>query len=81
LIGKGSQGSSEDSPEDAFLGHREVFFDYEPMKTEIFKRERLEGGNRVGGPAVLVEYSSTIVIPPFAEAAVDEYGNIVMEII
>lgn len=77
---KRSQILSEGPPEDASLGQREVFFDYEPMKTEIFKRERLEGGNRVGGPAVLVEYSSTIVVPPFAEAAVDEYGNIVMEI-
>jgi len=28
----------------------------------------------------MVEYSSTIVIPPFASAYVDEYGNIVMEI-
>ena len=75
-----SHVSSEGPPEDAFMGHGEVFFDYEPMKTEIFKRERLESGNRIGGPAVLVEYSSTIVIPPFAEAAVDEYGNIIMEI-
>ena len=72
--------SPVESPEAAFLGHGEVFFDYEPMKTEIFHRERLERGNRVRGPAVLVEYSSTVVVPPFAEAVVDEYGNIVMEI-
>jgi len=75
-----SQVSSEYPPEDAFLGYGEVFFDYEPMKTKIFKRERLESGNRVRGPAILVEYSSTIVVPPFAKAVVDEFGNIVMEV-
>ena len=75
-----SQVSSVEPPENAFLGYREVFFDYDPTKTKIFKRERLASGNRVRGPAVLVEYSSTIVVPPFTEAVVDKYGNIVMEI-
>jgi N-methylhydantoinase A len=33
------------------------------------------------GPAILIVYSSTIVIPPFAEATVDAYGNVVMDIL
>ena len=43
-------------------------------------RHKLKSGNRIHGPGILVEYSSTIVIPPFASAFVDEYGNIIMEI-
>jgi N-methylhydantoinase A len=73
--------AEEMSPEDAFLGERRVVFDQTPTRTAVLARDRLLAGNRIKGPAVLVEYSSTIVIPPFATAWVDEYGNLVMEII
>jgi len=66
---------------EAFLGEQEVVFDHRRMRTRIIAREKLKSGNRIDGPAVVVEYSSTLVIPPFASAHVDEYGNIVMEII
>jgi N-methylhydantoinase A len=72
--------SSEKLDKEALLGEREVVFDYNPAKTQIINRERLVSGNRISGPAVLVEYSSTIVVPPFAEASVDEYGNLTIEI-
>jgi N-methylhydantoinase A len=65
---------------DAFLGEREVVFDRQRVGTKIVARDKLKSGNRIKGPAVVVEYSSTLVIPPFASAHVDEYGNIVMEI-
>jgi len=68
-------------PERAFLGEGEVVFDHKANKTRIIARDRLLSGNKISGPAILVEYSSTIVIPPFAEASVDEYGNVVMKII
>jgi len=68
-------------PKEAFLGDREVVFDQKKSNTQIIARDRLLSGNRIPGPAILVEYSSTIVIPPFAEGQVDEYGNIVMEIV
>ena len=41
--------------------------------------EKLLNGNRITGPAIFVEYSSTIVLPPSAEAVVDAYGNLIME--
>jgi N-methylhydantoinase A len=68
-------------PERAFLGKREVVFDHKARKTRIIARDGLLSGNKIPGPAILVEYSSTIVIPPFAEASVDEYGNVVMKIL
>jgi N-methylhydantoinase A len=75
-----SRLSSEKPDHEALLGQREVVFDYKPAKTLIMHREKLVSGNRISGPAVLVEYSSTIVVPPFAEASVDEYGNLIMKI-
>jgi len=68
-------------PSDAILGEKEVVFDRDRLATKVVARDKLSSGNRIEGPAILVEYSSTIVIPPFATALVDAYGNIVMEII
>jgi N-methylhydantoinase A len=65
---------------EAMLGEREVVFDQFPTRTPVIAREKLRSGNRIRGPAVVVEYTSTIVIPPFAHGLVDEYGNIVLNI-
>ncbi len=67
-------------PSDAFLGEKDVVFDGNRIPTKIVARDNLRSGNRLEGPVIMVEYSSTIVIPPFASAYVDEYGNIIMEI-
>jgi len=67
-------------PSEALLGEKLVVFDQHRMRTKIMARDKLKSGNRIHGPGILVEYSSTIVIPPFAGAFVDEYGNIIMEI-
>jgi N-methylhydantoinase A len=70
----------EQPPEGAFIGEYEVVFDQKTTRTQVIARDKLLSGNKIGGPAILVEYSSTIVIPPFAEASVDAYGNVIMEI-
>ncbi len=66
---------------DAILGEKEVIFDGDRLPTKVVARDKLRSGNRIEGPAILVEYSSTVVIPPFATAFVDAYGNIIMDII
>jgi N-methylhydantoinase A len=65
---------------DACLGNQQVVFDREQIDTRIIDRKKLLGGNSFDGPCIVVEYSSTIVIPPFAGATVDEYGNLIIEI-
>jgi N-methylhydantoinase A len=77
---KKSRKYSQHPSDEAILGPGEVVFDTQPIMTQIYKRERLLSGNRIKGPAIVVEYSSTIVVPPFAEAFVDEYGNLIMEV-
>ena len=58
----------------------DVVFDGKSEPTRVYKREALLPGNRVPGPAVIVEYSSTTVVPPFANGSVDVYGNLVLTI-
>lgn len=67
-------------PREAVLGCREVVFSGRSHDTAIVERDKLLSGNVLQGPAVLVEYSSTICVPPEAELEVDAYGNIVMHI-
>jgi N-methylhydantoinase A len=65
---------------DAVIAVRSVVFDGISIQTKIVDRKSLQHGNRVQGPAVIVEYSSTIVVPPFAVARIDAYGNILLDI-
>jgi len=45
----------------------------------VLERDGLRPGNRFEGPAVVVEYSSTIVVPPETSCRVDKMGNLVLE--
>ena len=70
----------EELPPDAIVDRREVVFDGEPLASLVLDRDRLVPGNRIHGPAVIVEYTSTLLVPPFASGRVDEYGNLVLDI-
>ncbi|MFV1956761.1 MAG: hydantoinase/oxoprolinase family protein [bacterium] len=67
-------------PPEAILGKRGAIFDHEELETVIIARDKLRSGNRFSGPCIVVEYSSTIVVPPFAEGTVDAYGNIILDV-
>lgn len=57
-----------------------VFFDEQRMETAIYKRDELHAGDRVNGPAIVVEYSATTLVPPGCTASVDAYKNLVIEV-
>jgi N-methylhydantoinase A len=68
--------------EDARLDRRRVIFPgygREPRWTPFYDRERLQAGWRIPGPAVIVEYSATTLLPPNWQAHVDRYGNLLLE--
>ncbi len=67
-------------PPSALLGERDVIFFGEKYPTTIYERDLLLPGNRIKGPAIVVEYSSTIVIPPACEMEVDAFENILIHV-
>ncbi len=67
-------------PRTALLDTRPVIFDGQAMDSAIWHRETLLAGNVIPGPAVIVEYTSTLLVPPFARALVDDFGGLVLEI-
>ena len=73
-------GGSEPSP--ALKGRRPVYFEEGSrfIDTEVYQWERLKPGNLLKGPAIVENPATTLVIHPGQEALVDEYMNMVMEL-
>lgn len=55
-------------------GQRETL----PFETPVFHRNAMRPGDRLRGPAMVVEAASTIVVDPGWSGVVDEQGNIVL---
>lgn len=64
----------------AKIGNQQAYFDSRPWDTCIYDREMLGTESRIEGPAIVVEYSSTIVLPPKSSAYVDELGNLIISV-
>ncbi len=67
-------------PEATVIGRGPVCFNEKWHSAMILNREKLLAGNEFRGPAILTEYSSTIIVPPFASGRVDEMGNVILDI-
>lgn len=66
--------------EAALLGERQIIFEQQSYQVKIYDREQLKYGNSINGPAIVAEYSSTVVLPPGSQAEVDNYGNLIITI-
>ncbi|WP_338669792.1 hydantoinase/oxoprolinase family protein [Pseudodesulfovibrio methanolicus] len=64
----------------ARLGTQKAVFDGAAVATAILDRAALAPGNRFTGPAIVTEYTSTIVIPPDVEVRVDPWSNLVVKL-
>jgi N-methylhydantoinase A len=65
-------------PSAAIVKRKAVWFEGRLRTTPVYSRDRLPLGVRFQGPGVVVEYSSTTVVPPDYECEVDEYRNLVL---
>ncbi len=61
------------------LPSQPVVFDGRAVSAPIIQRELLSAGQEFTGPALVCEYSATLVVPPFVRGRVDEWGNIILE--
>ncbi len=79
IFEKGTKPTNE-IDDKACLGVVNTIFNKKNHKTEVLNRDYLKYGNKFSGPAIIVEYSSTVVVPPEAEVNIDEYENIIISI-
>jgi N-methylhydantoinase A len=57
-----------------------VTFSEGDKKTAVYKRENLGAGAQLQSPCIITEYSSTTLVPPRANASVDAFGNILIDV-
>jgi N-methylhydantoinase A len=62
----------------ALLKRKPVWFGRRFLPAPLYDRERLSPGAAFAGPAVVVEYSATTVIPPDFSCRVDRLRNLVL---
>jgi N-methylhydantoinase A len=63
----------------AVLGEHAMVFSGERFPAKLVERAQLHPGNRIDGPALIVEYSTTTVVPPDFHCRVDQWGNLILE--
>jgi N-methylhydantoinase A/oxoprolinase/acetone carboxylase beta subunit len=73
-----------ESPEAALVRETDAWFRVDGRlqraPTRLYDRASLQAGNRLEGPAIVVQYDSTTVVPPGLSARIDRFGNIVIDV-
>lgn len=64
---------------DAVVYKKQVFIGGSFVSTPFYLRQQLNPGNQFTGPAIVLEYSSTIFVPPDFRAQMDEWRNLILE--
>ncbi len=65
-------------PGEAAIQRTKVFVGDGWREATIYARAKLQAGNRIPGPAIVVEMDSTTLILPDCAGVVDDYGNILI---
>jgi N-methylhydantoinase A len=66
------------SPAAAAVGKQKSYMDGKDCAATVYDRAKLKAGNRIAGPAIVMEMDSTTVILPKHHGKVDAYGNILI---
>ncbi|MCH7777577.1 MAG: hypothetical protein IH878_13710 [Gemmatimonadetes bacterium] len=63
----------------AMIGEWRMVFDGRARESQLADRAKLRPGNAFKGPALVVEYSTTTVVPPDFRCRVDKGENLILE--
>ncbi|HEX5461536.1 MAG TPA: hydantoinase/oxoprolinase family protein [Steroidobacteraceae bacterium] len=62
----------------AAIGRQQTYMEGRRQTAVVYERSRLRAGNRIAGPAIVLEMDSTTVILPRHHGSVDRFGNILI---
>jgi N-methylhydantoinase A len=65
-------------PKAAAIGKQKSYMEGKDVNAVVYDRALLKSGNKIRGPAIVVEMDSTTVILPKHTGTVDRYGNILI---
>lgn len=63
----------------ALVQEKQVILSGRSVQTKFFDRKSLKPGNTISGPAIILEYSATTLIPEDFRARIDPWRNILLE--
>jgi N-methylhydantoinase A/oxoprolinase/acetone carboxylase beta subunit len=66
-------------PKQACLKKQNLFFEGKKRVAPVYKREFLEPGNRIFGPALIVDQDATTFLPPPFRLHVDGWLNLIVD--
>ncbi|MBN2208335.1 MAG: hydantoinase/oxoprolinase family protein [Candidatus Coatesbacteria bacterium] len=70
--------SASDTIDDALLGTQPLVENGKRLDAALYRRVLLKPGERLNGPAVIVEYSATTFVPSDFACEVDRLGNLIV---
>ncbi|MEQ8450119.1 MAG: hydantoinase/oxoprolinase family protein [Nitratireductor sp.] len=73
-----ANGGRENPDEARLYSRRTVFDDGQAHDAPRYQREKLLAGDRVSGPAVVIQHNSTTIVPPGYVAQVMRFGDILI---
>jgi len=65
-------------PKAAKMRNTEIYIDGRMKRAGIYDRDKLRAGDKIKGPAIIIEMDSTALVHPDCQAKVDVYGNIII---
>jgi N-methylhydantoinase A/oxoprolinase/acetone carboxylase beta subunit len=71
-------GSKARDPKAARIGRRAMRFDGRNYGADVYAREKLGSGHAIAGPALVLDYESTAVVPPRFAGHIDRFGNLIL---
>jgi N-methylhydantoinase A len=57
-----------------------AYMEGKKLRVSVYRRDELPTGARLKTPCIVTEYSSTTLIPPGLRAAIDTYGNLIIQV-
>jgi len=60
--------------------YSKAYLDGKEVPVGIYRRENLVAGGRLRTPCIVTEYSATTLIPADAQAELDQYGNLIIQV-
>lgn len=72
------EGGTTNPPAALMYTRKTVFDNGDEVETPRYKRSELLAGDRVNGPAIIIQHNSTTIVPPGYSANVEAFGDLLI---
>ncbi len=70
--------NASENPDDAIVGERKIYVNGDDPTVTVYAKQRLSPLFRIGGPAIIEDPTSTILVLNMQQVSVDRYGNLIL---